>query len=236
MEYGVVNTQSLKSSQDVGLTQQASEMNCTGTAVKSNPFTLPSGAGFRRRALSTAEELYEVSFRANALGYAFWSAENFKTLTPAAAPYTKYLTIDGVDPLQTTYTGGAVPTTPAQLANVTLANVANGSYPIWSVLRLVNIGASASTPVTSLAVAAQNFANTSAQPDFVPYNNLYAVHSHFIPPAGTGYPATALNGTARACGPKEAGGDVGGVVLTKAGDYDYCYDFGLTSGRTGLRR
>jgi hypothetical protein len=90
--------------------------------------------------------------------------------------------------------------------------------------------------VTNLTVAAQNFSNTSTQPDFVPFANLYAVHSHFIPPAGTGYPATAYNGSARACSPKEAGGDVGGVVLTKAGDYDYCYDFGLTTGRTGLRR
>ena len=236
MEYNVANTQSQKTSQDVGLNQLAAQANCTGTAVKSNPLAINSGAGSRQRAIGTGQELTEVLSHTNSLGYAFWSVGNFKGFTAAAAPNAKYLTVDGVDPLQNTYTGGTVPTTPAQIANVTLAGVANGAYPIWSDLRLVNLGSSPSTVVTNLANAAQNFAPASTRPDFIPFSALTVVRSHFIPPAGVGQPTTASNGSNRACSPTEVGGDVGGVPLTKVGDYNYCFNFSLTTGETGRRR
>jgi len=103
---------------------------------------------------------------------------------------------------------------------------------------LVNIGASAPTAITQLASAAQTFVTGTATPDFVPASSLGVVRSHFIPPAGSGEPTTAANGTGsgRACSATEVGGDVGGVVFTKLGDGDFCTDFSLTTGETGRRR
>lgn len=236
MEYNVPNSQPYKTSQDVGLNQLAVAANCNGTAVKSNPMNLPAGPGFRRRAIGTSEELSESIIRTNSLAYAFWSVGNFKGYTAAAAPNAKYLTIDGVDPIQDAYTGGTIPTTSAQIANVTLSNTLSGSYPIFSALRLVNIGSSATPAVTNLATAAQNFAPASTRPDYIPFANLKINRSHFIPPAGTGQPTTAYNGSARACGPTEVGGDVGGVVITKAGDFDYCFNYKNTTGATNRRK
>jgi hypothetical protein len=69
-----------------------------------------------------------------------------------------------------------------------------------------------------------------------------AVRSHFTPPAGTGYPATNANGDSAlgngrtACTAKEAGGDVGGVVIALTTDSSYCTAHGVTTGETGLRR
>jgi len=165
-----------------------------------------------------------------------WSVGNFKGFTAAAAPNAKYLTVDGVDPIQSSYTGGTIPTTAAQIQNVTLANTLSGSYPIFTSIRLVNLGSSPSTAVNNLATAAQNFAPGTTRPDFVPIANLKINRSHFIPPAGTGQPTAASNGSGRACGSVEAGGDVGGLVVTRAGDFDFCYNYKNTTGATGHRR
>ena len=118
----------------------------------------------------------------------------------------------------------------------TLAGVANGAYPIWSDIRLVNLGSTVSTVVNNLGTAAQNFAIATVRPDFIPYNSLTVVRSHFIPVAGAGQPTTPQNGSARACSPVEIGGDVGGVPLTKAGDFNYCYYFSTVAGETGRRK
>jgi hypothetical protein len=236
VEYNTPNTQSQKTSQDVGLNQPPSQVNCTGTAVKSNPMVIVTGGGHRVRTIGTSQELTAVMTHPQSLGYAFWSVSNFKGFTAAAAPNARYVQMDGVDPLQTVYTGGTIPTTPAQIANVNLAGVANGAYPIWSNIRLVNLGSKVSTVVNSLGTAAQNFAVGTTRPDFIPFNSLTVVRSHFIPPAGTGEPTTPSNGSNRACSALEVGGDVGGVPLTKVGDYNYCYDFSLTTGETGRRK
>ena len=232
MEYNVPNTVALKTSQDVGLNQPAVRNNCNGTAVKSNPLNIVT----RKRAIGTGQELSEVIATSDSLGYGFWSVANFKGFTNAAAPNAKYLTIDGVDPLQDSYTGGTVPTTSAELANVTLSNVANGSYPIWSNLRLVNIGGAATASVANLAKASQNFVPATTRPDFIPATSLKVVRSHFIPPAGSGQPTTASNGAAGSCSASEVGGDVGGSAYTIQGDQDYCHDFSSTTGQTGRRQ
>jgi hypothetical protein len=240
MEYNVPNTRSLQTSQDVGLNQQTAQKNCSGSVVGSNPMNIATAAGHRQRAIGTGQELSEVIANADSLGYGFWSVQNFKGYTSAAAPNAKYLTIDGVDPLLNSYStlSGTVPTTSAEIADVTLSNVANGSYPIWSDLRLESVGA-APTALTNLATAAGTFVEPgSATPDFIAAANLQVVRSHFIPPAGNGEPTTAANGSggSRACSATEVGGDVGGAVYSIIGDQDFCKDFALTSGETGRRR
>ena len=141
--------------------------------------------------------------------------------------------VDGVDPIQEVYQGGLIPTSVnGQIGNVTLANVKNGSYPIWSKLRIVSAGGSG---VTSLVAAAQNFLSPS-QPDFVPAGSLSVIHSHFAPP-GVNFPSSGTNVPANGgtCG-TEVGGDVGGVVLSLQADGDYCADNASPTGQTGLRQ
>lgn len=261
MEYNVPDTVSRKTSQDVASTtyQPAAQVNCSATlatlnpTATSNPMNIPTpSTGARQRTIGTGQELSEVITLSNAtnnktaLGYGFWSVSNYKGFTSTAAPNAKYLTIDGIDPLYTTghtYTG-TIPTAAADLANVTLNNVANGSYPIWSALRLVNASATPSAAVSALATASQNFVptgTTSARPDFVAAINLSAVHSHFIPPAGSIQPTTAANGQginypSSVCTSPELGGDVGGFVYALSTDSTYCANTGKTTGHTGQRK
>jgi hypothetical protein len=262
MEYNEPNTSNattgFHTSQDVGLDQPAAQQNCSGTSVGTNPLNIatPSG-GARKRAIGTGQELSEVISTSvvpvggsvASLGYGFWSVANYKGYTSAAAPFARYVTVDGVDPLlnastpYSTYNGTLPLAGTAEIANVNLANVANGSYPIWSLLRLVNTGSTPLAAVTSLATASQNFVpsgTTSGRPDFVQATSLSVLRSHFIPPAGAGEPTTASNGhgsdTSSACSATEAGGDVGGVVITLTADSRYCSTHGVTTGQTGERR
>ncbi|HKF47813.1 MAG TPA: hypothetical protein VKB38_10685 [Terracidiphilus sp.] len=263
MEYNVPNNLENQTSIDVGLTQQTAQKNCTGTAVKNNPQnqatkTANGHAGARMRVIGTGE-MENVIFGTGTesprpagpiLGWSFWSKPNFQNAYASAlAGYTnhvaRYLQVDGVDPLQTSYTGGTIPTTGnGLLTSVTFAHVIDGSYPIWSFLRLVCAGA-ATTPgcvaASGVASRAQNYValgssvDTLHPPDFVPvastvntsWNSL-AVRSHFTPP-GTAVPCTPIaNGTGPTTGSHaapECGGDVGGVVYTIAGDVDFEIDF-----------
>ena len=252
MEYNVPNTVALQTSQDVGFNQPTAQRNCGSSA--SNPMNIatPSG-GARKRAIGTGQELAEVIATQNSLGYGFWSVANFKGFTSAAAPNAKYLTVDGVDPLfpsTHTYTGTIPVTGSADLANVTLQNLNNAtgtanSYPIWSLLRLVNIG-TANSSVIALAKAAQSFVSfgtSTSRPDFITATNLAVVRSHFIPPVGAGEPTSAANGhvgvvlsPTSACTATEAGGDVGGVVYALSTDSAYCTNNRVTTGHTGQRR
>jgi ABC-type phosphate transport system substrate-binding protein len=247
MEYNVPNTTTQKTSQDVGKTQPAAQKNCSGTAVKTNPLHIatPSG-GARRRAIGTGQELAEVIANPNSLGYSFWSTANFAGFTAVAAPDAKYLTIDGIDPLlssSATYTGTVPVTGSTDLANVDLHTTANGTYPIWSLLRLVNVGSTPLTAVNNLATSAQlfvSFGSSTSRPDFIVPSSLTVVRSHFKTPVGLGEPAAVANGhvglPASACTAPESGGDVGGVVLTLRSDSAFCTDNDVTTGQTGQRR
>jgi hypothetical protein len=166
-----------------------------------------AGGGVRRRAIGTGESVSSLlASTTDALGYAFWSTANFKNAGNNAT--AKYVTIDGIDPLKDAYTNGVIPTAANNgLGSVTLSNVAQGNYPIWSAIRLVNKGTSALPGVTALANAAQNFVPSTPQPDFVKTANLQKVRSHFLVP---GVEVNPNNGGV--CG-TEAGGDVGGVIL-----------------------
>lgn len=251
---------SFATSQDVGLNQPAAQRNCTVTSPWPVPATTPStvlknpldfattGGGVRLRAIGTGQELSSVvGNTSNSLGYGFWSAANFagfSTVTSSA----RYYTVDGVDPLAS---AGVIPTTSSELASVSLSTTADGKYPIWSMLRLVNVGATQNAAVASLATAAQVF-STSAHLDFVPLDDMEVVRSHFNPPSqsltlsnGSGSAAFGSNAAAD-CNTGETGGDVGGVViglnttsltqspLTKS-DETYCLNTN-PSGQTGSRR
>jgi hypothetical protein len=282
MEYNVPNNMEIRTSQDVGESQQAAQVNCTGTMVQSNPMHIATIAGYRSRVIGTGEMLNAlfggsgIATPPNGaiLGYAFWSTQNFKNAYSGSSPYNtnaRYLTVDGVDPLLNSngpYPGSAGPcvsgTCPAGtiptpgnggLGSVTLSNVADGSYPIWSFLRLVCKGSGTSaacTAANALTTAGQSFVTfggATSIPDFVPISSATVVRSHFLPPGITVHCGIISNGTAVSDGgateginEPECGGDVDGVVLTIQGDMDYiiAYQaFANTSrhtGQTGLRR
>lgn len=244
MEYNVPNSTVNQTSQDVGLTQATGQRNCnTNGGVLTNPLNIATASGgARKRAIGTGQALSQVISNANSLGYGFWSVANFQGFTSTAAPNAKYLKVDGIDPLlkvTATYTGTIPTSGSTSLANVDLhaLNAQNG-YPIWSLIRLVNIG-STSTDVQNLAAAAQNFVSfgtSTARPDFITPSNLTVVRSHFQPPTVTVTPANGHVGlSSSSCTAAEKGGDVGGVVLDLSGDSDYCDNNGVTTGHTGLR-
>jgi hypothetical protein len=251
---------SFATSQDVGLNQPANQRNCTVTSPWPVPSTTPSAVlkqslnfattsgGSRLRAIGTGQELSSVSgaTTGDVLGYGFWSAANFAGF--AGKTTTKYYDVDGIDPLGAS---GTIPTTSAQLANVSLATTADGQYPIWSMLRLVNVGATQNTAVAALSLSAQDFV-TAAHRDFVPADQMSVVRSHFAPPTVT---VTASDGSgnvafgsnkAAACSATETGGDVGGVVIgltssldtqspLTSSDETFCQHTS-TAGQTGHRR
>jgi hypothetical protein len=256
MEYNVPNRLEIVgppiefgTSQDVGKTQPAAQQVCNpGTGAPFNPLNIatPSG-GHRRRAIGTGQELAEVldttNNGANILGYGFWSAANY--LPFASSTTTHYLTVDGIDPLRSTsVSGNPIPTTTAALDNVTLSNVQNGSYPIWSLIRFVTVSTTAQSNAQMLASATQQFVQfggTSPRPDFIVASNLTVVRSHFLPPAGTTQPTDISDGTVghstdSFCSANEAGGDVGGVVMTLTADSTFCLDNNVTTGNINQRR
>jgi ABC-type phosphate transport system substrate-binding protein len=202
--------------------------NCTSGSygVNTNPLNLTrtisqggtSTTGTHTRVIGTSEMISEVQAVQDSIGYAFWSAANFNGVSNI-----KYLTVDGVDPLQNTYTGGTLPQG-AALANVTLAHVADGSYPIWSEQRFVSYagGLAAAQQISSWAQAQVSFGTGATQPDWVTAPNLNVFHMHFNLPFITDQ--TASDGP-RVCGAgaaPEAGGDAGGLVLTLQAGGDYC--------------
>jgi hypothetical protein len=248
MEYSVPNSVALGTSQDVGVNQPASQQNCSGTVVGANPLAIENTAAgsWRYRAIGTGQELNAtygeggIPVSENSLGYAFWGVSNF-----AAAPATsKYLTVDGVDPIKSAYSNGVIPTTSAELATVNFAHLGDGTYPIWSLIRIVTADTTTAAIAKTLAVAAAKY-STTAHPDFMTYystTGLIAVNverSHFAPPgitfpsSGTNQPANGGNSSVGvgACTTPEAGGDVGGVILNIPNlDQKYCTDTGSTYG------
>ena len=192
-----------------------------GTSTTSNNY----------RAIGTGDMITEVGTINDSIGYAFWSAGNFKSTTygPGTAGTYKYLTVDGVDPLCSSYgcggSAGEIPTaTNTFLSNVTLANVANGSYPIWSELRFVSTSSAGLTAAQALAGFAQSFSTTpgGSQPDFITAPNLNVIHAHFaLPFVSDHYTASEGPRVCGASGGPEAGGDAGGIVTSLQAGSDY---------------
>jgi hypothetical protein len=274
MEFNNPNTVALQTSQDVGVNQPTAQVNCsgsvpTGLVAGSSPAAYDlniatTSGGARQRQIGTGGELAAVVANANgnSLGYSFWSVANFAGFTSAAAPNSAYLQIvpnggtTAVDPLLAngvTYTG-AIPTTgSAELANVDLHTTQNGSYPIWSLLRLVTVNSAATIAAENLAAATDDFVSfgtSTSRPDFVVPSSMKVVRSHFIPPAGVGLPSAPANGDnalgngSTACIDSESGGDVGGVAILLTGnqtlngfesDNKYCETTGNLTGQVNHR-
>jgi hypothetical protein len=233
-EHGIPNNKEIYRSQDYG--------NCTGTyTVTSNPLnvsrTISDGGttttGYRNRVIGTGQMISEIEAVEDSIGYAFWSASNFSSATSSNM---KYLTVDGVDPIQTTYSNGVVPTG-SGLSNVTLQNVYNGSYPIWTELRFVSFtgNTAATTAAQSLSTLTQAQStisctnnvctNSGSYPDFIPAGSLNVFHGHFAPAGVTFNSGNVPSDGTRVCGPNaspEDGGDVGGLVFTIQSGADYC--------------
>lgn len=222
--------------------------SCSATpAAGTTGATQPAGP-YRARVTSTGNMLLAITNITDGLGYAFWSTANYAPFTNSGStPVTaKYLSVDGVDPIQTSYSNGCIPVTGATgtcaLSNVTFPNVINGTYPIWSVLRLVTTSTTSAAQVTEtplLATAAQNQVSAT-QPDFAKISALKVVHSHFVPygvPTSLSGALSANNhGASTVCTTAESGGDVGGYLYSLQNDGDYCTNFGVTSGIVGHRQ
>jgi ABC-type phosphate transport system substrate-binding protein len=258
MEYAIPNSLELRTSQDVGLaafnanTAGASfpPYHCASGAFNLNPLVETAASLGRKfsgntntnagryRAIGTGDEVAAVLNNADSLGYSFWSAANFKNAT---AQTGKYLTVDGVDPIQETWSDGLIPTSSNELlSNVTLSHVKDGTYPIWSLLRLVSDQSGTGYSAASALVSSAAKFLSSTQPDFVPVAQLQIVRSHFAPPnvtfpcfgtgSATGQPANGVGSVA------ECGGDVGGLVYSVGSDKEYNTDNATQLGNTGERQ
>jgi hypothetical protein len=236
MEYTIPNSSQFHSSQDAN--------NCSGSNVFSNPMHLQSANGkvsaFRSRVVGTNEMIQQIQAGTPSdqrLGYFFWSAANAATFTAANG---KYLTVNGVDPLQDTYTDGVLPGSDSAhpLSNVTFKWLNMGDYPLWSVTRIVS---QSPTPagVASLILAAQGL--NASQNNFISPQNLQVWHSHYYLPAiGSGVAAlgTIINYLGDLCstagpvpgGLSESGGDAGGANTPKQANADFCVDFANING------
>ena len=233
MEYSISNSSQFHTSQD--------ENNCDGGGgVYSSALGLQGTNGqipsLRVRAVGTREmvsQLQAASDGDQRLGYFYWSAANANSFTTANG---KYLTVNGVDPLQDNYTDGVLPGVDSAhpLSNVSFKWLNMGDYPIWSVLRIVS---KSPTPlgVTKLVSAAQGL--NATQHNFLPATNLQVWHSHYYLPE-TGNGVSALGNTINATGDlcplsgalPEYGGDLGGANTSKQANIDFCVDFANING------
>src|SRR5215472_7054214 len=229
MEYSITNSSQFHSSQDI--------WNCApGGAVFSNGMKLLATNGvvpaFRVRALGTDEMISQIQAATPSdqrMGYFYWSAANAASFTTSNG---KYLTVNGVDPIQTAYTDGVLPGVDAAhpLSNVTFNGLNSGDYPIWSVLRILSKNP---TPigVTALVTAAQ--AINATQHNFVSPANLNVWHSHYYLPAvlsNTVANGTTINTPGDLCAPlgnalPEFGGDAGGANILRQANLDFCMDY-----------
>lgn len=107
-----------------------------------NPSYQTQGGAARARVIGTGQMVSVVNNSHNGMGYAFWSFSNFRNITN-----TKYLTLDGVDPLGAAggYNGSFPQCTGTINANnlvcpsLSLAAIANGSYRNWNIIRLLTV-------------------------------------------------------------------------------------------------
>ncbi len=219
---------------EIGSTQELNVNPATGQGTTcpgapcGNPMFLSNGAGWRKRAIGNGEEVSEIGTAANgdAIGYAFWSVGNLAGQSPAI----RYLAVDGVDPINLNYVDGTLPSCTAPCPGiVSFANVSDGSYPAWEVLRVIT-HSPVPVGVRALISGAQTQV-VSNLPDFLPLDSIGVVRSHYKQVNIYGN-----NGSGGSCSATDAGGDVGGAVLSIQGDQDYCTATGIHAGRTGLKQ
>jgi hypothetical protein len=175
-----------------------------------------------------------VSSIANSSSYGYITLNNIDPIFASYGPQSS--TGTGFDPGQPA-TAGTVPgaaNLPASCGaafpcaenqiwagGLSYPNVRNGTYPAWSLERLVSNGTGL-TNAKALIVKSQQFVVTSV-PDYIPYAKttaggitdpgLLIVRSHYQQYDGAG---NLLGATPVNSGTTEAGGDMGGVILSCA--------------------
>jgi hypothetical protein len=199
-------------SQEAGVGQPTSN-------TSANPLNkaCTSGGGTKQRGIGTGEVLKGngkgvggVLNVSDSLAYAFWSFGNF---APFGLNPTKYgyLTLDGVDPLQTTYTDGSIPTCTAPCGvppNTSFPHLRDGTYRSYTIVRAISFGTSVDPNLQNLVTNAQNDVD-SIEPDFVSFvatpngdTGLGHYRSHFV-----------ASGVTTPSNVNDKGGDVGGVIF-----------------------
>jgi len=220
-----------KNSQEKGI--DLSTGACPGLGCP-NPLDLASkDGGARVRGIGTGQVISGVSgvggilHSADSVGYTFFSFGNVKPIAGASG-VGRYVTLDGVDPIQNAYSGGVLPlcTAPCPVTpGTTFPHLRDGSYRAWSILRLVTDKSGNNyNNALALVTAAQNEINGTV-PDFVPAvasndgdPGMLYYRSHF---KATGVPGTPDNGNGSGL---EKGGDVGGCPFQKATQPNqYCF-------------
>jgi hypothetical protein len=202
----------------------------TGCPVESgNPLYHIFGANnsTRGRAIGTGQMITAVNTVADSIGYAFWG---FSSFTTAKAGNLKYLTVDGVDPLFSTFNPnpagtGALPQCTSTPCILPFDNIKNGSYPIWSKYRAVYDPTLGGLTVAPSIVYLAQLASTSVYSDLVPAPAMKVFRSHFNQVVTfNGGGVQAFNGLYN--GIPETGGDMGGMVLTIQSEQDFNNDTG----------
>lgn len=221
----------------------------TGLVPCSDPLYLPTASGgVRMRAIGTGEEVPAVNGQnpgqpavPDGIGYAFWSYGNMK---PVKNGLVHYLTVDGVDPLfaapgtngsASAYQFPACTSVPCSTP-IPFTHVADGSYPLWSLLRAVTFSGTHTPPAVASFFASEiNQANTAQVYDFVPILNasgnlnLFVFRSHFKQtnsPLNGHKTCTSFSPPTPASCLVDAGGDMGGSIETVQADVDFFTDFG----------
>lgn len=209
---GTMNTMEFSLTRDIEI-NSSQEHNVNPSVDNPLNQTYATG-GTRQRVVGNSEMLTEIGAIGDSLGYAFFSFGNAaKVLTTA-----KYLTVDGVDPINESYTNGALPTCTAPCPGaVTFPHVLDGSYPVWNILRITT-----ATPVpafiSNLVAAAQSDWINNV-PDLVPISQMQVFRSHYTQSGVMPHNGHLGRGA-------ESGGDVGGAVYTVQADLDNITDTG----------
>lgn len=186
-----------------------------------NPLNLAGlDGGVRLRGIGTGQVISGnggvggVQHIADSIGYTFFAYGN----VAAIASVANYVTLDGVDPINAAYSGGAIPTctAPCPVApGTSFPHVRDGSYRTWSILRVVTDASGDNlTNAQSLVTAVDNLVNETV-PDFVPAQpasdgdpGIQYLRSHYKEVGATkGLPSNS----------PENGGDVGGCPFLVGG-------------------
>jgi hypothetical protein len=157
-------------------------------AVSDNPLQQPCGSATRYRAIGTGDDVNNIISHPSTVGYSFFSYES-----TGGGKTDRYLRLGGVDPINATYSNGALPTCPVVNGSYScpiaggqsFINLRNGTYPAWSVYRMIT-DYPGQANVATLVAQAQASVNNSI-PDFVPFTPVCATS-----PSGSNDPGLAV--------------------------------------------
>lgn len=216
---GTYNTMEycIPQSLEVGLTQE----NNVTSAAATNPlneagWSVTGGVGSftgagRVRVIGTGASAGGVKVTKNSLAYFFYSSGNITSA--GGSGVVKYLTVDGVDPLYASYSNGDPSAAP------TFDHIQDGSYPAWSILRMITPTA----PSGDLQTLLNSLDSTTAS-GYVPSSALQIFRSHRT----TADVPVASNGNNQDLGgDPEEGADAGGAVFSVNADRNYARFVGV---------